>query len=158
VTRRFVLLLVIVAVLLVGGFVVVAGLDRLDRRKSSPVQTALRQRVSLLENDQFVLALMATPHTTRSTEESLTCLPPGSSTHAWNFREIASGGLDTDRIDAVIDQAAAFGWQPVTGGTDSDGAYTKTIEPGVAITLAATTVSDQLELSANASTGLSCPA
>ena len=75
----------------------------------------------------------------------------GNPVDHWNFRGVISGGIDHDRIGALLDQPTADGWQSTGANT-----FSKMIQPGVVAQLVVTAGSDSVQLLANASGGLTC--
>jgi hypothetical protein len=147
--RRISLLLLVVAVLLLGALAVRAAVHQLTAKDSSSQQRTLRTRADLIENDPFVNALLAVRHTTQGQQESLRCAPPGPT--RWNVRIALSGGVDLDRLEAVLAEPQAFGWSDA--GPD---VFARAIEPGVVVKLVVTVGADEVTLATNVSTGLAC--
>jgi hypothetical protein len=147
--RRISVILLVIAVVFLGALAVRAAVHRLTAKDSSAQQRALRTRADLIENDPFVNALLAVPHPTQSLQESLRCQPAQSP--RWNVRLALSGGVDLDRLAAVLAEPQAFGW--TDAGPD---VYVRAIEPGVVVKLVATVGLDEVALTTNLSTGLAC--
>jgi hypothetical protein len=153
VSRKLVIPLVVVlsAVVLLGGALVVrSAVHRLAAKDSSPEQRAVRERLDAIEGDSFFNALLAVPHSTQGLQESLVCRAPQAQPN-WNLRVVASGGLDLDRVDALLDEPQSFGWTAAGSGIAR-----KAIEPGVVVDLVAVVDGDSLVLTANVSAGLDC--
>jgi hypothetical protein len=149
VTRRIVITLVLVVVLVVGVALGADAIRRLDAKDSSSQQQTLRTRIDLIEADPFVNALLASAHSTRTVQELLDCQPQQAS--RWNFRAVISGHLDIDRVETLLAQPQAFGW--TDAGPDI---FAKAIESGVVVKLVAVLGRDALTMTANVSTGLAC--
>jgi hypothetical protein len=147
--RRISVIVLIVVVLALGALAVRAAVHQLTAKDSSSQQRALRARADLIESDPFVNALLAIRHTTQSLQESLRCQPPGPT--RWNVRIALSGGVDLDRLEAVLDEPQAFGW---TGAGPN--VFARAIEPGVVVKVVATVATDDVILTTNLSTGLDC--
>lgn len=143
------MILLVVAVLFVGALAVRAAVHHLTAKDSSSQQRILRTRADLIENDPFVNALVAVPHTTQSQQEILYCRLARAD--HWNVRLAVSGNLDLDRLDAVLAEPEAFGW--TDAGPD---VFARAIEPGVVVKLVATTGIDEVVLTSNLSVGLAC--
>jgi hypothetical protein len=148
--RRLTIALIIVTVLAAAVFAVIGAVAWLSSNDSTPDGSALRARLDEFEADRFVRALVATRHTTRSQQEVLTC-ESGDIARGWNLREVVSGGIGQDAIDDLLVRSADFGWPAGASGT-----YRKTIAPGVVVELVVELGDDNLQIVANASSGLPC--